>query len=54
MRVHQSRYAIGNKREAQDRLGPLQLDHAGRLVRPGIDGLAEAERLRDGRGTCGR
>jgi integrase len=35
------------KREAQDRLGPLQVDRAGRLVRPGINGLAEAERLGD-------
>lgn len=41
------RVTAKRKREAQDRLGPLQLDHAGRLVRPGIDGLAEAERLRD-------
>jgi hypothetical protein len=35
------------KREAQDRLGPLQLDRAGRLVRPGMDTLSQAERLRD-------
>ncbi len=41
------RVTAKRKREAQDRLGPLQLNHAGRLARPGIDGLAEAERLRD-------
>jgi len=41
------RVTAKRKREAQDRLGPLQLDHAGRLVRPGIKGLAGTERLRD-------
>lgn len=41
------RVTTKRKREAQDRLGPLQLDRAGRLVRPGIDSLAQAERLRD-------
>ena len=41
------RVTAKRKREAQTRLGPLQLDRAGRLVRPGVDGLADAERLRD-------
>jgi len=41
------RVTAKRKRQAQDRLGPLQLNHASRLARPGIDGLAEAERLRD-------
>lgn len=41
------RVTATRKREAQNRLGPLQLDNAGRLVRPGVDGLADAERLRD-------
>ncbi|MGH3371214.1 MAG: tyrosine-type recombinase/integrase, partial [Nocardioidaceae bacterium] len=41
------RVTAKRKRQAQDRLGPLQLDHAGRLVRPGIDRLAEAEKLRE-------
>jgi integrase len=41
------RVTAKRKREAQNRLGPLQLNRAGRLVRPGLDGLAEAERWRD-------
>ena len=41
------RVTAKRKREAQNRLGPLQLNRAGRLARPGIDGLVEAERLRD-------
>jgi integrase len=41
------RVTAKRKREAQNRLGPLQLDRAGRLVRPGVDGLVEAERLRE-------
>jgi integrase len=35
------------KREAQDRLGPLQLNAGGTLVRPGMAGLSRAEALRD-------
>jgi hypothetical protein len=35
------------KRDAQDRLGPLQLDAVGRLVRPAVIGLSEAEALRE-------
>lgn len=41
------RVTAKRKREAQDRLGALQLDAAGRLVRPGVAALAEAEALRD-------
>lgn len=41
------RVTAKRKREAQNRLGPLQLNRAGQLVRPGLDGLAEAERWRD-------
>ncbi len=41
------RVTAKRKREAQNRLGPLQLDRTGRLVRPEVDGLVEAERLRD-------
>jgi integrase len=41
------RVTAKRKREAQNRLGPLQIDRAGRLVRPDLDHLAEAERLRD-------
>lgn len=41
------RVTAKRKREAQNRLGPLQLDRAGGLVRPGVLGLAEAEALRD-------
>jgi integrase len=41
------RVTATRKREAQDRLGPLQLDTVGRLVRPGVCGLSEAEALRE-------
>jgi integrase len=41
------RVTTKRKRDAQDRLGPLQVDRAGRLVRPSINGLADAERLGD-------
>ena len=41
------RVTAKRKRQAQDRLGPLQLNHAGRIVRPGVNGLSETERLRD-------
>lgn len=41
------RVTARRKRDAQDRLGPLQLDALGRAVRPGATGLARAEALRD-------
>ncbi len=41
------RVTTKRKREAQDRLGPLQLDAVGRLVRPGVAGLGDAEALRE-------
>ena len=41
------RVTAKRKREAQDRLGPLQLDNTGRLVRPGTLSLTETDRLRD-------
>jgi integrase len=41
------RVTAKRKREAQNRLGPLQLDRAGRLARPGVNTLADTERLRD-------
>lgn len=41
------RVTAKRKRAAQDRLGPLQLDAAARLVRPGVTGLADVEALRD-------
>jgi integrase len=41
------RVTTRRKRAAQDALGPLQLDAAGRLVRPGSGPLAPAEALRE-------
>lgn len=41
------RVTARRKREAQDRLGPLQLDARGHLVRPGLTGLADTDVLRD-------
>jgi integrase len=41
------RVTAKRKREAQDRLGPLQLDAAGHLVRPGLAGLTQAEALQE-------
>jgi integrase len=41
------RVTARRKRDAQDRLGPLQLDAVGRLVRPAVIGLSEAEALRE-------
>lgn len=41
------RVTAKRKREAQDRLGPLQLDAAARLVRPGLVSLGQVEALRD-------
>lgn len=41
------RVTAKRKRDAQDRLGPLQLDAAGRLVRPGTIALGEADALRE-------
>jgi len=41
------RVTARRKREAQDRLGPLQLDAIGRAVRPGLASLPAAEALRE-------
>lgn len=41
------RVTARRKREAQNRMGPLQLDARGHLVRPGLAGLADTEVLRD-------
>ena len=41
------RVTAKRKRDAQDRLGPIQLDAAGRLVRPGTIALGEADALRE-------
>ncbi|MGH9095678.1 MAG: hypothetical protein ACRDXE_11000, partial [Acidimicrobiales bacterium] len=41
------RVTARRKREAQDRLGPLQMDAAGRAVRPGLAGLSGTEAMRD-------
>jgi len=41
------RVTARRKREAQDRLGPLQLDALGQAVRPGSTGLTGAEALRE-------
>ena len=41
------RVTARRKRAAQDALGPLQLDAAGRRVRPGMAGLVHSEALRE-------
>jgi len=41
------RVTARRKREAQDRLGALQLDAQGHLVRPGVAGLTDTDALRD-------
>ncbi|MDQ2727666.1 MAG: site-specific integrase [Actinomycetota bacterium] len=41
------RVTARRKREAQERLGPLQLDARGHLVRPGLADLADTDVLRD-------
>lgn len=41
------RVTARRKRAAQDALGPLQLDAAGRRARPSLNGLSDAEALRE-------